>query len=334
MKTNMTARIVCLLTAFFVFACATAAHGEWYRGNTHTHTVNSDGDVALDVAVRWYLEHGYQFVALTDHDYRTPVEGLNAVYGAPGKFLVLAGVEVTDKIHLTAINVTRSVGPQGGETVVDMINRNARAIRDAGGLAIVCHPNYEWALSAEPLAAAEVTHFELFNASPGVHNWGGSDSPSTEEMWDKVLSNGRVIYGVASDDTHDFAGEFSAARAHPGRGWIVVKAPELSPAALLAAIERGDFYASTGVQLKSYELTDDEMRLELKPDTPYRDTRFRTCFIGRDGVVLKRDGSLKPSYRFQGDELYVRARVEESNGTVAWTQPVFLKRGPAVRASY
>jgi len=326
MKTAVTQRTVRLLMVLFMFACAAVARGAWYRGNPHTHSVNSDGDVAPDVAVRWYLEHGYQFVVLTDHDYRTPVEGLNSVYGAPGKFLVLAGAEVTDKIHLTGINVTKSVGPQGGGSVVDMINQNARAIREAGGLAIVNHPNYEWALAAEPLAGAEVMHFELFNASPGVHNWGGSGSPSTEEIWDKVLSAGRVLYGVASDDTHDFAGEFTAARSHPGRGWIVVRAPELTPTALVAAIERGDFYASIGVQLEDYEVTDGEIRLQLKPDTPYRETRFRTCFIGRDGVVLKRDESLKPSYRFKGDELYVRARVEESNGTFAWTQPIFLKK--------
>jgi hypothetical protein len=31
----------------------------WYKGNTHTHTVNSDGDSTPDEVVRWYREHGY-----------------------------------------------------------------------------------------------------------------------------------------------------------------------------------------------------------------------------------------------------------------------------------
>ena len=164
------------------------------------------------------------------------------------------------------------------------------------------------------------------NGHPAVNNWGGSGSPSTEEMWDQVLSTGRVLYGLATDDAHHFYGEFSAGRANPGRGWIVVKAAELTAPALVAAIDRGDFYASTGVELVDYEQSDQEIRLELSPDKPYATIRYRTYFIGRDGLVLKRDESLKPAYRFRGDELYVRARVEASNGTMAWTQPLFAKK--------
>src|SRR5262245_1668071 len=31
----------------------------WYKGNTHTHTLNSDGDSTPDEVVRWYRSHGY-----------------------------------------------------------------------------------------------------------------------------------------------------------------------------------------------------------------------------------------------------------------------------------
>src|SRR5918997_619984 len=72
-----------------------APAGRWFKGNTHTHTVNSDGDSTPDEVVRWYREHGYQFVVLTDHNYLTSVDGLNAVHGATDKFLVIKGEEVT-----------------------------------------------------------------------------------------------------------------------------------------------------------------------------------------------------------------------------------------------
>ncbi|HZS07725.1 MAG TPA: hypothetical protein VFD58_23010 [Blastocatellia bacterium] len=49
----------------------------WYKGNTHTHTLNSDGDSTPDEVVRWYREHGYHFLVLTDHNYLTAVDGLN-----------------------------------------------------------------------------------------------------------------------------------------------------------------------------------------------------------------------------------------------------------------
>ena len=30
----------------------------WFKGNTHTHTLNSDGDSTPDDVVKWYREHG------------------------------------------------------------------------------------------------------------------------------------------------------------------------------------------------------------------------------------------------------------------------------------
>src|SRR6188508_2948403 len=69
----------------------------WFKGNTHTHTINSDGDSTPDEVVRWYREHGYQFLVLTDHNYLTAVDGLNAVHGADERFLVVKGEEVTDR---------------------------------------------------------------------------------------------------------------------------------------------------------------------------------------------------------------------------------------------
>ena len=300
----------------------------WYRGNTHAHTNRA----SPDVVVRWYKEHGYDFVALTDLNYATPVKGLNAVFGAPGRFLVLPGFEVSETINgryvdVNALGVREVLPVQDGATIGEKLNRTARAIRSAGGLPYVCHPNLTWALTAEQIAAAtDVLHFELWNAEPDMHNRGGGGAPSTEEIWDHVLSTGRVLYGIAGDDAHDFHGEFSAWRANPGRAWIVVRAQELTASAILAAIERGDFYSSTGVELESYEADKRGIRIELPEETGRNATRYRTYFIGREGTVLKQDDSLRPSYRLRGDELYVRARVEDSNGMLAWTQPVFPKK--------
>lgn len=310
----------------------TAPQSRWWRGNTHTHTINSDGDSSPEAVVRWYKEHRYNFVVISDHDSLTPVEGLNALHAAPGKFVVLGGVEVTDRfdgapVHLIGIGVRAAVTPQGGATIPEMLNRNARAIRAAGGVPHVNHPNFGWALTAEHVAAAaDASHFELYNGHPLVNNAGGGGAPSTEEIWDRVLSTGRVLYGVATDDSHHFQGEFTASRVNPGRAWIMVRAAELSAETLLAAIARGDFYATTGVELKSYEADAAGIRIELPAGSGSTAPRYRTFFIGKDGAVLKRDESVTPSYQFTGGELYVRARIESSNGAVAWTQPVFRKK--------
>ncbi len=319
--------------SFLCVLCVSVADAQprWFKGNTHTHTSNTDGDSAPDSVVRWYKEHGYQFVVISDHDSLTPVEGLNAVFAAPGKFLVLTGVEVTDRfegkpVHLIGIGVRDAVLPQGGATIQEILERDARAIQAAGGLPHANHSNFGWTLTSEHIALApSVKHFELWNGHPLVHNRGGGGSASTEEIWDAMLTSGRLIYGLATDDAHHFKGEFTPAHANPGRAWIVVRAPELSSAALLAAIERGEFYASTGVTLKDYQVSDTGIRIELATGSGLASPRYRTYFLGRDSQVLRRDDSLTPSYTFTGTELFVRARIESSTGAVAWTQPVFLK---------
>ena len=88
----------------------------WYKGNTHTHTLNSDGDSTPDDVVRWYREHGYQFLVLTDHNFVTSVDGLNALHGADERFLVIRGEEVTSRsgdkpIHVNGLDVERRVEP-------------------------------------------------------------------------------------------------------------------------------------------------------------------------------------------------------------------------------
>jgi hypothetical protein len=66
--------VVMLWVATAVWQCAAEIHlkpeGQlrWYKGVTHFHTLWSDGDCAPEVAVKWYLDSGYDFVSVTDHD--------------------------------------------------------------------------------------------------------------------------------------------------------------------------------------------------------------------------------------------------------------------------
>src|SRR6202034_391987 len=86
---------------------------QWYRGNTHTHTINSDGDSSPDEVARWYKEHGYQFLFITDHEFVTDVAALNALLGAQDRFIVLPGQEVTqwtDDPSRSAARVNASIG--------------------------------------------------------------------------------------------------------------------------------------------------------------------------------------------------------------------------------
>jgi len=41
--------------------------------------LNSDGDSTPDDVAKWYREHGYRFLVLSDHNVLTNPDGLNAV---------------------------------------------------------------------------------------------------------------------------------------------------------------------------------------------------------------------------------------------------------------
>lgn len=301
----------------------------WFKGNTHTHTINSDGDSVPDDVVKWYREHGYNFLVLSDHDTITPVEGLNAVYGAEGKFILIPGEEISDRfekkpIHINGLNLSRLVEPQGGASVGDVLQRNVTAIQAAAGVPHINHPNFGWSLSAGDLVKiAGCRLMEIFNGHPQVNNLGGGGAPSMEEMWDEILSAGALMYGIAADDAHHFKRPWDRAAARPGCGWVVVRAERLDPASILGALERGEFYASTGVELADYQADDASITIKVRPAGS---SRYRVRFIGENGQVLQE--SLEPAavYRFRGDERYVRAMVIESNGAVAWTQPVFRRK--------
>ncbi len=345
-----------LRTALLVVVTATVAAplfaqapgARWYRGNTHTHTWNSDGDSPPDVVVRWYRERGYQFVVITDHEYITDVAPLNALLGAPHRFLVISGQELTQRVadtahaeglrqaHLNGLGATRVTLPIGengiatGTTIAATYERNVAALREAGGVVQVNHPNYRWSVPlAEMLVLPDSTLLEIWNGHPTVYNDGGTDSTgavtvSAEAHWDSLLTRGKVIFAVADDDSHHFRPHDAENPdlARPGRGWIYVRADTLSPEAILGGMRRGDFYASTGIVLRDYSADHTEIRVEI---APRNDRRYRTEFIGSGGRILATAYGTSARYQITGTEGYVRARVIDSSGRRAWMQPVHLR---------
>lgn len=300
---------------------------QWFKGNTHAHTLESDGDSTPEEVTRWYRDHGYNFLVLTDHNVRASVDALNATVAETGVFTVIPGEEVTSAfegkaLHVNGLDTRETIGRQEGHSAVEVIQRAVDAIRAQEGVPHINHPNFTWALSAEQLAAVKNNKlFEIYNGHPMVNNFGGGGIEGTEAAWDAILSSGLILYGIAVDDAHHFKDLGNPKKAGPGRGWIMVRAAELSPRAILTAMERGEFYASTGVELDDYRVSPSAMTVTVKKE-PY--AKYRIQFIGRGGKVLHEALDSPATYTFRGDEGYVRARVLESNGWIAWMQPVAI----------
>jgi len=298
----------------------------WLKGNTHTHTLESDGDSPPEVVARWYRDHGYQFLVISDHNVWVDPGTLASVVDST--FLLIPGEELTSRhgevpVHVNGLNLPHVVVPRTDSTLVATIQANVDAVREVEGVPHINHPNFRWAFDHRTLAQVDDDRLlEIFNGHPLVHNQGGGDAPGLEEVWDQLLTGGKRIYGIAVDDAHHFTGEFSSDRANPGRGWVAVRADRLEAEEILRRLEAGEFYASTGVELRDVVIT--PRRLEVHID-PSGDFKYTTEFIGSGGRVLERTGA-NPAIFALGDQRgYVRARVTDSGGAKAWVQPVFIR---------
>jgi hypothetical protein len=291
----------------------------------------------------------------------------------PGQFLVLQGEEITDgfesrPLHVNATNAAEFIPPQGGSSVAEVLQRNIDAVveqRRRTGQPMfphVNHPNFGWAVTAEDIMdLAGERFFEVYNGHPSVHNEGNSLHPSTERIWDIVLAHRLtrglgIMYGIAVDDAHNYE-QMDSTRANPARGWVMVRAAALAPGAIVAAMEGGDFYASTGVVISDIVSSDIRLALRIdgEPGVTYM-TEFLGTRVGFDrgvdelpdvaglpvthrysaeiGTVLAEHTGLNPEYTFVGDEIYVRARVTSSKPVenpvhagdveMAWVQPVVV----------
>ena len=300
---------------------AQPAPPQYFKGNLHTHAQQRrrfDAGRCSRVS-----EHNYNFVTLTDHNYLTSVDGLNALHGADDKFLVMKGEEVTVRfqtkpVHLNGFAPNAFIKTTGGSSVLDMAQKMIDAIRAAGAVPSVNHPNFGWAISADELLQLQRTRlFEVFNGHPTVNNLGGGGVPGLEEVWDRMLSSGKLLYGLAVDDAHYFKRPEDKTAPRPGQGWVYVKASRLESRALVEALERGDFYSSTGVELQSVTATSTALTVAVKTEPS---SKYRIQFIRKQGGSGEATESAA-TYTFKGDESYVRAKVIESNGKFAWIQP-------------
>jgi hypothetical protein len=295
----------------------------WYKGNTHAHTLESDGDSTPRVVATWYRDHGYDFLVLSDHDVLTDPNALADLQDST--FLLIAGEEVTSSslgmpAHVNGLNVTSVVAPVFDSSMVETLQRTVNGIRHADGAPHINHPNFGWSVSVDHLLSVQGYRLlEIYNGHPAVHNAGGGGRPSVEEMWDVLLTRDHRVYGIAVDDAHHFQGEFGRERSNPGRGWVSVRSDTLSGEAIVEALENGRFYASTGPELTDLVVSEAELEIRIRASG---DDRFTTTFVG-DGRIIAVTGENPARYVLSEDVKYVRARITNSRGETAWTQPVF-----------
>ncbi|MFT3773857.1 MAG: CehA/McbA family metallohydrolase [Minicystis sp.] len=292
------------------------------KGNIHTHTTWSDGDHPPHDVYSWYRDHGYNFLAITDHNSLTDPAVFRPLERKK-RFVMITGEEVTmwgagKQVHVNAICHKHTIGGKKFDTQREALAWGVEQVKAQGGIALVNHPNWDWALTPEDVPSARGAQLlEIWSGHPYVHTLGDETRKSHEAIWDMMLTAGERFAGVAVDDAHSYSPTAPENAARPGRAWIYVFAPEPTKEAICEGLAGGKLYASTGVTLK---------RIAVKDDTFAVYPAERTAqveFVGKGGAVLQsgkpgEDGAAR--YKLKGGEGYVRARIHNDAGKQAWTQ--------------
>jgi hypothetical protein len=117
----------------------------------------------------------------------------------------------------------------------------------------------------------------------------------------------------------------------------MVRCDTLDAGAVTEALLRGDFYATSGVVLEDVEATKESLTVKI---TVEHGVGYTTRFIGtrvggKPGEILQESMGASATYKFKGDELYVRATIvstkahpngyEKTDVQTAWVQPVVVR---------
>lgn len=288
--------------------------GKFFRGNLHTHSTRSDGMLAPEAVIAHYREVGYDFLALTDHF--LPRYGFPIVDTRPfrtNSFTTILGAEVHapqnsqgEDWHILTVGLPEDFPPTGEkETGAELAQRAV----EAGAFVAIAHPQWS-SLTIEDGRALPMAHaVEVYNNGCALESGRGDGAA----LLDQLLNEGRHLTAIATDDAHF---RFSDACG----GWVMVKADENEPGALLAALKAGHFYSSQGPEIHAAEISSGVLHVECSPVVSIAAVGRGCRSVHVHGRQLTRGGiSLE---RFAGD--WFRFVVADAAGRWAWSNPVRL----------
>jgi hypothetical protein len=313
--------------------------GKWYKGNIHCHTTRSDGMLSPDELARVYREKGYSFFAVTDHGIPCSAKDLDQE-----GFLVLPGIEVDissgkneKTYHFLGLNHEES-GPgreneqtpdygacAGAQQILDMLAAQ-------GQKAVLCHPVWSRLELADFIDLKGFFAVEIYNHTADCFGHIGN----SEVYWDSLLRRGKKVWGVATDDSHQFdyapndpgapdnvcLREYTHRAPDIGFGWVVAKSASFSKASIWNALLNGIFYSSQGPAIYDFYVADGYATVTC---SPVKAIHFVT-WESHGCTLAAKEGQFfeSGSFPLKGGEKFIRVVCIDEHGKCAWTNPIFM----------
>lgn len=274
------------------------AGGNWYKGNLHTHTKNSDGQFTPEETCILYSKKNYNFLAITDHNRMTRCTSPS------DNLLLIDSCEIdAENFHILGIGIKEEINKEG-LTPQQVIDR----MKQQNAIVIIAHPYWSGITSNKLLQLDGYEGIEIYNKVCERMVGKGYSNVHIDE----VLQERRKVFCFAVDDAH--------IEADIGCGFIMVKAAELTKDSILTSIKNGYFYSSTGAFINDIIIENETAKVHCSPAEIID-------FIGYNaiGARITSDSLIDyAEYKIKGSERYIRIEITDRYGKKAWTNPVIF----------
>ena len=297
--------------------------GVWLRCALHAHTTNSDGELSPELLVRHFEWAGYDVLAITDHWVRTAEPSTKKLLVIPSAELNAVAPTREHDAHIVAVGL--AVDPVLPENEFAPLEEVIAWVTENGGVPYLAHTYWSGLRTEQWWDCAGLVGIEVWNTACELEVGRGDASIH----WDEVLEHGRMVYALATDDSH-----------HPGYdsgfAWTWVCAQEKSQQAVLEALRTGMFYGSTGPEIRAVELSEGDVVVRCSPAasvTLYagrshgaRANAGRLGYPGHSEILERDDRGLITAVRLMRPfkAPYGRIEVAGEKGTKAWTNPLWV----------
>lgn len=317
----------------------------FYKANMHCHSRCSDGKMTVDELKAHYKANGYSIIAFTDHEHLIDHSRLN-----DDSFLAITSCEIAIKeferlstlvktdMRVCHLNIYAkdpsnvytpcysSVYDHFADDEVKKLIKHAevdykreysgvgiskmiKEFNDRGFLVCYNHPRWSLENATDYLSYKGLWAVEIYNhtcSEDGLYEYDIG-------VYDDLLRSGEVVGCVAGDDNHKIETTCG--------GWTMINADSLDYTSIISALEKHDFYASTGPVIKELYIEDGKAYLR------YEGGAFATISTrGRRAekrIAEDEAGENIAVFELHPSDGYIRFDVVDSRGRRANTNAYF-----------
>lgn len=307
------------------------SEARWYKGDFHTHTIYSDGQMTREENMGSAKNQQLDFFVATDHNI-VPTSWVN-----DPSILVLPGIEVTAPHgHFNIINTNTS--PFIENRLEDMLTEEGmnKIINSHYGNAIISinHPfltEWKWLFENTPLYIVdtlEIWNDPSYPANPEATEWALT-------AWDILIKDGHKITGIGGSDSHlkpNERYEGSKEASIIGDPGTFVYCEGLSTNNLIDAVKKGHVFVSRGekidFKLGSFIAGDQcDLQTGNVEAIVHSEEPLEIEWIV-DGEIASSEKGNQSSFEFdwKNDSYhYIRVNVRKENGTLyGFTNPIYF----------